>query len=214
MSQTKKLFYSLLLNICLIIPFFGQSQLKPIDVFNTHKIIFYGYDFSCFRYVDAKRYGQDMKLYIFQLIGGVQEKIGETQFKKWMSKDTVLFNFDESTRLNKSINNDAVIVINKTSLPEDSVQKHLKNYNTIQKSGIGHLFLPECYDDLTGSLSVYSVFFDIETKQILLLNWAAFHDLGPVNRFGALKKPMLEIIEYLDRDIYQEKNKILKNKTK
>lgn len=64
----------------------SQSNNPEARVYETNKIYFYGYDFSHFHLADAKRYGQDIKVYLFNLMGSIQEKIGEPQIKKMAPK--------------------------------------------------------------------------------------------------------------------------------
>jgi hypothetical protein len=208
MNKTfSSLFFLFISNI-----FIGQNLIDSSVVFNTHKITFYGYDFSKFHLTDAKRGGQDIKMHIYKLIGELIEDIPEEKHKKWFKIDTVKYDFEPTALLNQKIDGYEAIVPTFVSLKRDSLQNFINKYPIPKTSGIGYTIIVECFDDIKESISVYGILFDITTRKILLINYAALHDIGRINRFPSWKEYMIETTQMLTEIYNDKKTKFLKKK--
>lgn len=173
-----------------------SNELKPIEtkriesennienVLATQQVYFYGYDFSHFQLSDNKRIGQDIKKYIIKLNGMLQEHIPEKKLKKWLKKDLITYNFNPTMNLNKKIRNEDIVSAYKNNLAKDSIQFMIDRYITTEKSGIAYVVIFECFDNASKSVSAYSVFFDIASKNIILLDYVSVHDRNSFNKIA------------------------------
>lgn len=177
------------------------------EAFEAKRIVFYGYDFSLFHFVGQAKNPQELKTQVLALAGEIQARITNDKLKQWLNKSNILNDNNHVSDLNKAISAKDLAVRKEAPVEEDSLQRHLKRYTTRQKNGIGHVVVFECFDGTKGRLTAYSLFFDIETKNILLSSWAAFGDLGRANNLSGLKSHAVDIVEYLDKEVYRAKEK-------
>ena len=55
----------------------------------------------------------------------------------------------------------------------------------------------ECFDEATERVSAYSVYFDIATKKILLIDYAVKHDNNSFNRLTDWNNPAFGVVKLL-----------------
>lgn len=197
------------LTLLVTFTFFARSisfsqTLTENDVYNANSIIFYGYDFSDFQLADAKRMGQDLKKYLFNLVGFLQEHLPEKKLKKWLDKESVTFNLDPTMVILKKVNNDDIATASKHKIVKDSIPQMIKRYQLTDKSGIGYVIIFECFDSNEKRVSAYSVFFDIATKQPLLIEYVSKHDSNSFNRISDWNPAAFVTINKLT-DLYIDK---------
>ena len=164
---TKKLFFVLFLLPSL----FSFSQDKTFnDVLNAKKVYFYGYDFTHFKLIEPKRNGQDaeMKGFIFELIQMLNDKNKEKEFERYIQKDTVIFAQETVNDLNTKIKQENILnAFIKPTFSKDTLQNIINQYDTKGKTGIGFVEVMECFYKQKKETSIWYVFFDIATKQII-----------------------------------------------
>jgi hypothetical protein len=174
------------------------------DVYNSKKIIFYGFDFTDLQLSDAKRIGQDLKKYVFTLTGFLIEHLPEKKLKKWLNKDTVVYSLNPVMLVNKKINNDDIASPIKHTINKDSLQLFINKYSLAEKEGIGYVIIYECFDSNAKRVSAYSVFFDIATKKILLAEYVSHRDGNSYNRLSDWNPASFATIKSLT-DLYVDK---------
>lgn len=156
------------------------------DVAAAKEIIFYGYDFRYFRLADPKRleaYDTDdpagikvplnnkLKAYASAWVGYLLDKITNKEFARDLKKSKVTFDFDYTLQGIRELSDSDHITPVKTSIPPDSIQTILNNYQVKQKEGIGFTVIVNCFNKETETSSAYFVFFDIATKKVLMSNY-------------------------------------------
>jgi len=199
----KKLFIAILISICFNSTIYSQTNIEQ-EIFRTKSIIFYGYDFSDFQLADGKRIGQDLRKYVFTLIGFLQEHLPEKKLQKWLEKDTITSSLNAVMLVNKKINNDDIASPIKHTISTDSIQKMINKYPITEKRGIGYVIIYECFDSNLKRGSAYSVFFDIATKKVLIVDYVSIHDSNSFNRISDWNPVAFRTIKkltdlYLDR---------------
>lgn len=177
------------------------------DVYNSKKIIFYGFDFTDFQLADAKRIGQDLKKYVFTLTGFLVEHLPEKKLKKWINKDTVTYNLNPTMLVNKKINNDDIATAVKHTISKDSIQSFINKYSISEKEGIGYVIIFECFDNSAKRVSAYSVFFDISTKNILTVDYVSDRDSNSFNRLSDWNAAAFVLVKKLTES-YEEKEEL------
>lgn len=204
----------IIVSIIICLNTFGQTVYSSEnDVFRSKNIIFYGFDFTDFQLSDAKRIGQDLKKYVFNLTGFLLEHLPEKKLKKWIEKDTVVYSLNPVMLLNKKINNDDIASPIKHTINKDSLQLFIDKYSITEKEGIGYVIIYECFDSNSKRVSAYSVFFDIATKKILLSEYVSHRDGNSYNRISDWNPASFETIKSLTNlylDILEEKTKTVK----
>lgn len=143
------------------------------DIFNSNKVYFFGYDFTNFKLIEAKRIGKDekMKSFIFEVIQLMNVKRDERVFAGYMKKDTVIFSQNIVNVLNQQKNKESIIGseidVTRHKIPKDSLQGMLNKYDTKGMSGIGFVEIMECFYKPKKETSIWYVFFDISSKKLL-----------------------------------------------
>lgn len=148
-----------------------SQEKKYADIFKTDNIYFYGYDFSHFKFIEAKRenQGQQIKVFIFELIDLMNADNDEKAYQKLFKKERVLFSQNTVTELNTKIDPNEIMGFMRNKIPEDSLQGIINQYDTQGTTGIGFVQIVECFYRPKKEALVWYVFFDIYTKNIL---WA------------------------------------------
>ncbi len=139
------------------------------DVLKASKVYFYGYDFTHFKFVEPKRMGQDAQIkgLIFEIIQLLNDKKTEKYYNNFFKKDTVIMNEEIVNALNFKIKAENILDFMKHSIPKDSLQTIINQYDTKGKTGIGFVQIIECFYRQKKETSVWYVFFDIATKKII-----------------------------------------------
>lgn len=164
------LFIFLLSNF--LISFSQENTIQ--DIYKTNKIYFYGYDFTHFKLVEPKRIeeGKAIKNAIYEWIGYWNEKLTENNYRKFLKKDTLIFVQDAVNSLNTKINPENIIAkefdaFKPHVILKDSLQSIINQYQIKEENGIGFVSIMECFYRDKKETSVWFVFFDIKTKQII-----------------------------------------------
>lgn len=179
--------FLLLFLICFTLSNPGRSQstfTKAQDVFDAREVICYGFDFTKLKIVDTKRMGQDLKSYFFKLTSFLQDNLDEKKFAKWMNKSSVKYNLTPTFELNKMIDNDLIVAASPSTISKDSLQGMVNMYRMPEQSGIGCVFIFECFNNSAKTVSAYEVFFDIATKKVLWSQYVSKRDGNSYNRMS------------------------------
>jgi hypothetical protein len=154
------------------------------DVFATKEIVFYGYDYSDFRFADAKRMDEDVKNFIFNWIAYSQRGLSEKEMssRTYLNKDKIVFNFDPTFELIKKLKSEDLVSITKHSISKDSIQSFIDKYSIKERDGIGFVVIVECFDKYHKTVSGYCTFFDIATKRILISDYFSSKNSDNYNR--------------------------------
>ena len=156
----------------------SKAQYTYEDIFKCNKLYFYGYDFTHYTFVEQKRMeqGEKMKGFAFELIEWMNTNKPEYKYANWLKKDTVIFDQQSVTNLNTKIEPKKIMSYIKTSIPKDSLQNMINQYDTKGKSGIGLVQIIECIYRPKKEVYVWFVFFDIKTQKILDAYESINHD--------------------------------------
>ena len=166
-----------------VTPCFSQVRYTTAkEVYDAKEIIFYGYDFSDAQVADTKRMGQDLKSYFFSLSSYLQDHLSEDKLANWIEKDKVTFNLIPTFNVNKTIHNENIVTAGEHHISKDSLQIMVNKYVIPEQSGIGCVFIFECFNSYTKTASAYFVFFDNPSKRILWSDYASKHDSNSYNR--------------------------------
>jgi len=152
---------------------FAQDNIRD-DVYKTEKVYFYGYDFTHFKLVESKRIGEggSIKNVIYEWIGYWNDKLTERNYRNFLKKDTVVFTQDVVNNLNTKINPENIVANGFNAFKphiilKDSLQSIINQYIIKETNGIGFVSIIECFYREKKETSVWFVFFDIKTKNIL-----------------------------------------------
>lgn len=105
----------------------------------------------------------------------------ERKLANSIKKDSITYNFNPTLLVNKTITNESIAVATKHTIDKDSVQSMINRYSTTETNGIGYVIIFECFNSYEKKVSAYSVFFDIATKKILLVDYINKHDGNSYN---------------------------------
>ncbi len=147
---------------------FGQDMAK---LFNTQELVWCGLDFSMVRCIGPAGFTDP-------------QAVKEKYFKDWNNlviTETPKYNFKEAYQKTSQINDLSVvtrrnelpdyntfILTNPYSFEEGELKKIIADYNLQDnKQGLGLVYVYETLDKTANHASVYAVFFDIATKEII-----------------------------------------------
>ncbi len=168
---------------------FGQkTYTTEKDVFDSKEIVFYGYDYSHFKLAEIKRLiDGNIKKYIPAWISFLNEHTNELDLQKRFKKDKVTFNFDYTTNLIKTLNEDELVAAKKHIISPDSIQSFISSYDIKEKEGIGFVVIIECFEKDKKKCTAYFTFFDIATKKVIMTDYFGANEAdgyGLINYWG------------------------------
>ena len=160
----------LILTVFITFNSFAQNtSLIGERVFKSSEIVFYGYDYSHFKLAEAKRmYTTDLKKYIPAWMDYLNEEMDQKKLEKLLSKDKVTLNFAYTLSLIDSINYQEIITLLPNKISPDSIQSIINAYVIDESQGIGFVVIVECFEKATEMATAYFVFFDLQTKMIIM----------------------------------------------
>ena len=138
-------------------------------VFLAKEIIYYGIDFSHFKVSDFKKInqGEEMKTkHIPALAGRFNEYLQPERASKHLEKQ-VIGDYHSVQFLIKDINPDNIVLGSKFILTNDSISEIIKNYKLKETTGIGLVQIPESFNKAERYVTSFSVFFDIQSREVL-----------------------------------------------
>lgn len=198
----------IIVSILICLNTFGQTVYSSEnDVFSSKNIIFYGFDFTDFQLSDPKRMGQDLKKYVLSLTGFLIDRLPEKKLQAWLNKDIIIYNLNPTLQLNKKVNNEDIASPVKHTISKDSIQTFIDKYAASEKEGIGYVIIFECFDNASKRVSAYSVFFDVSTRKILVLDYITVHDHNSFNKLLDWNAPAISAVKRLTEN-YKSKEAI------
>ncbi|MCF8461730.1 MAG: hypothetical protein K9G46_13485 [Flavobacteriales bacterium] len=165
---------------------------------NQLKIIFYGCDISQSKITDPKRGGQDLARYMHELLAEVYAASSETKLKKWFELDDVIASVNATYPINRNVATQDIYYPafkSEGTIKKDSIQKLIYNYDIKENSGIGYVVIFEYLSKERKSVSGYGVFFDVKTKNILLLLHNEFRDRNSYGNFKDYWVPAIGLVK-------------------
>jgi hypothetical protein len=182
---------------------FTQEEKK---VFLSEKVVFFGYDFSHFKLAEIKRLHEpNQKKYIPDWIDFLNQRRDERSYEKRLQKYEVVFDFDYTLESMRKYDESEMIVISKHILHRESLQTIIDSvWSKKHTYGIGFITIVECFEKQSKTASAYFVFFDILSKEILMVDYYArkgADGYGMKNYWGT---GMSEIITHYLADVYEK----------
>jgi len=174
--------------LALSVSTYGQNNTsKWKRVFEEKTIVFYGYDFSHFKLSEAKRYGEHILPYVGEWIDYMKIRKSSKDIAKQFGKESVVINYKITDNLVRKISNSDLVATSNHSIEEDSLTFYVDEYELEESRGIGLVIFVERFKKLNNETSVYYVFFDISTREILMLDCFRNYDAdghGLTNHWG------------------------------
>ncbi len=145
------------------------SVLTQKDIYGT-SATWMGIDFSLFNFLSIKKSGEEelhiKYIPIWQKL--FSKEIPDEKLGKWLSKTNFVSDCNYSENLYTQTLNRKWILSNGNSLTNDQIQAHLQTYKS-NNHGLGLVLLPGLFDEITARVSLYVVWFDLDTRTIVHL---------------------------------------------
>jgi hypothetical protein len=90
---------------------------------------------------------------------------------KWLDVQSVKIDIAPTMEWNSKVDSETLASAYKTRLSRELISPMVKRYNIKEDEGIGFVVIYECFDKATNSVYEYGVFFDISTREILILDY-------------------------------------------
>lgn len=144
-----------------------SSKLSKNDIYGN-TTTYMGLDFSLFNFVSIKKNGEEQKNIKFISVWQDQfsKKIPEKKLAQWLGKSEFNSDRESSENLYTQNLNRQWIVASGRSLSENEIQAQLQTYKS-SHHGLGLVFVPGSFDETNGQLSLYIVWFDLDTRTIV-----------------------------------------------
>lgn len=144
----------------------GSSTMSKNDIYGS-SATWMGLDFSLFSFVSSKKAGEEQKhlKYIPAWQEAFGKKVPEKKLAQWLGKG--VFHSDRSAEVlyTQNLNRPWITATNR-SLSAEQVQAHLQTYRS-SMHGLGLVMLPGSFDETAGEMSLYIVWFDLDTRTIV-----------------------------------------------
>jgi hypothetical protein len=165
MRKSTTLFFALLLAG---IQLFGQSNPK---VLSSTDIVWAGIDFSKTRMIGSEGFTDPDAIvndYFDKWNQLVIMESDKYDFAKAYQKVKVKNDFAKASEQNGTVDPDELVINTTYSFSDGDVQSIVSNYKGLEgESGVGLLYIVEYFNKLDNVGSVYVVFFDLDSQEIL-----------------------------------------------
>ncbi|MFT3739416.1 MAG: hypothetical protein QM786_11710 [Breznakibacter sp.] len=153
-----------------------SAQKTIADVFATGEVVWYGLDFTNTKFVGVYGSGagtaEDIKKNLMPSWNNlIISEPGKYDLGTTFKKHPVINDLREVTKANQNIDESGIIDFNnyRFAKPEEVIANAVAGYGTgAQESGLGLVFIVECFDKNAVDASLYVTFFDIATKKVLM----------------------------------------------
>lgn len=182
------------------------QQIETKDVFSQNEVVWYGLDFSKSKFIGSfENIKGTMPIDAFELRESyipawnslVVSEPNNFDIKKTFWKKDVYYDLKSVESVNSTIDTRDLITQNNHIISKSDLPKMVALYNKgDKKEGLGLSFIIECFDKSKVQASLWVVFFDIETKKILLSKYCVGKPVGfGIRNYwaGAIKHIMNEI---------------------
>jgi hypothetical protein len=142
-----------------------NSALSKNDIYGG-SVTYFGLDFSLFNYVSGKKLGEEQK-HLKYISAWQKEFVGPTKrLGAWLGKSS--FNEEKSMVEGAAIQNlnRQWIVATSRSISTDQIIPQLQSYKS-NSHGLGFVIIPGSFDETINRMSVYYVWFDLDTRTIV-----------------------------------------------
>lgn len=147
---------------------FSQSSNYNDTVFGVNTIFFYGYDLTKIRLAEPKRIGEKHISTLYSWENYCMEKISNNRMQRWFQKDTIVFRTNVALKLFSSVESDNIVGAVKKRIKEEQLTQVVRGYDIKEAKGVGLVIIPEYLEKSTKETSSYYVFFDINSREILI----------------------------------------------
>lgn len=137
------------------------------------KVVFFGFDFSNVKCIGSGEFTDLQKIRDTYFPGwnkyfDERRDNGECSVKKNFKKETVIYDYTIVTKRNSETSIKNIVIDDvKYTLNDGVIDNALKTYNTDLK-GLGLVIMVEALNKTKEIASMYAVFFDIQTKKVVL----------------------------------------------
>lgn len=126
-----------------------------------------GLDFSLFSFVSSKKAGEEQKhfKYIDAWQEGFRKKVPEKKLAQWLGKGVFHSDHGADNLYNQHLNKQWIVATSR-SLSAEQIQAHIQTYRS-SNHGLGLVMLPGSFDETAGEMSLYVVWFDLDSRSIV-----------------------------------------------
>lgn len=151
-----------------------KGQYTRADIFNTSELTWYGLDFSSIKLIGPDGFTDVTtikEIYFAEINNLVRIEPEKYDLRKSFHKSKVTIDLNMVKERNKTPDVTKLVLdhFEEYAIDEDQVSKIVGSYKTEAKSGIGVVFIMEKFVKLEEAGYMWVVFFDISTKNILLM---------------------------------------------
>jgi hypothetical protein len=174
------------------------NNTEQFNLSDVQKIHFYGYDATLSKITDPKRSGQNLAGYMLELVANTSTQVTEKKMSNWLGLNNVDFHLNTTYESNKILNSEKLFYpnySNRQEITRDSLRKIIENYEISEKEGTGLVIMYEFLSKDRKSVSGYGCFFDIKTKQIVLLASIEAKDGNSYRSFRDFWVPAIELVK-------------------
>ena len=147
---------------------------KPCDAFTTNDITWYGLDFSFAKMIGS---GFESPTIVKNNLFNSWNMLFVNEAKKfdlakYFSKSNVSNNLDIVTDRNSKVDETKLITFSSTdtaNINQDIIKNAIKSYSTKNDKGLGLVFFVELFNKFKETATISVVFFDIATKNVLVI---------------------------------------------
>lgn len=186
---------------------FAQTE---SDVYNSNSMVFYGLDFTKAQFIGTEGFTDPtaIKNRFFrswnQLLVAEKEKY---DLKEAFGKTNVEYNLDVTDERNQTVKVEDMVINSSYTLEPSKIPGMIKQYNLGEKDGIGLVFIIESFNKTNEEGTLYVTFFDISSKNTLLVKKMS----GKPGGFG-LRNYWASVIHDVLKDCKKQYPKWMKEK--
>lgn len=141
------------------------------DVFDSKQIVFYGADFSNAKFIGNEGF-KDKRDIVGKFIPSLNELFFKEQkkydLKKFFKKEDIVYNLDLMKSVNSKINPNNIVINQSFLFESGNIEKSISSYNLVEKDGIGLVLIVESLNKVADIGTFHVVFFDLQSKSILV----------------------------------------------
>jgi hypothetical protein len=173
--------YHLLFCCLFILPLFTYSQTEK-DLLTADSIVYYGVDFSFAKYMSPK-YDENLKeikdIYFPAINYVILDEPKKFNFEKYLHKNKIIRIIDIVNKRNAAIDESKLrIEVDTFKVSIENIENALKQYDCGKMTGIGLVIFIQKLSKSEDKAEMNFIFFNIETKTILLNKYFSKHPGG------------------------------------
>ncbi len=150
----------------------AKTNLTMNDVYSTTELVFYGFDFTNFRFIDEKYLNKGAEIrdsYFSSWNSFPLTEIPIDKMQKWFKKNKITYNPVNITILNSKVSSDNIVQTTPFTLSLNAIKETISKFDKPNNSTakIGYIVDVEFFNKETKRTSAYVTFFDISTGAII-----------------------------------------------